>query len=244
MEEEFYKYVCNYDMNNFNIKLKYEHSLRVMQLSNKYSKLLGFSEPDIKLATLIGLLHDIGRFEQIKVYNTFDDNKSIDHALYGINELFKKNIIKNYDVSEEDKEIIKFAIYNHNKIDIEKENDERKIMHAKLIRDVDKIDILYFMGYYKEYKIIASDEPVTDEVKEYIYKHESVPKIKRKNSNDKIATTFAFVYDINYDICLEEVKKNIEYYYNAIDKKEIFKDIYEDVIKYIDERINERMRLC
>ena len=240
MIDEFYKYVSNYDINDINIKLKYDHSIRVMELCNRYSKLLGFSDEDIKLATVIGLLHDIGRFEQLKVYNTFDDNKSIDHALYGVNELFKKGIIKNFDCNKDDYEIIRFAIYNHNKIGIENEIDERKIMHAKLIRDMDKIDILYLIAHYKNHKLLATDDPITKEVSDSIYKHVQVEKNKRKNSNDKIVTMLGFAFDINYDECLKEFKSNIEYFYNTIDNKEKFKDIYNEVIKYID----ERMRLC
>ena len=83
MKEEFDKYVQNYDLNNIDIKRKYRHSYRVMNLSKRYATLLGFSKEDIELATVIGLLHDIGRFEQLKVYHTYDDTKSIDHALYG-----------------------------------------------------------------------------------------------------------------------------------------------------------------
>ena len=37
-----------------------------MKLSKKYAKKLGYDEHDVKLATLIGLFHDIGRFEQLK----------------------------------------------------------------------------------------------------------------------------------------------------------------------------------
>ena len=36
-------------------------------------------EEDRELALLIALLHDIGRFEQLKVYNSYDDNR-FDHA--------------------------------------------------------------------------------------------------------------------------------------------------------------------
>ena len=71
MIEAFKKYVSNYDMEIRGIKLKYEHSFRVMSLSEKYALKLNFSEEDVYLAKLIGLLHDIGRFEQMKVYNTF-----------------------------------------------------------------------------------------------------------------------------------------------------------------------------
>ena len=237
MIDEFYKYVSNYDINDINIKLKYDHSIRVMELCNRYSKLLGFSDEDIKLATVIGLLHDIGRFEQLKVYNTFDDNKSIDHALYGVNELFEKGIIKNFDCNKDDYEIIRFAIYNHNKMDIEKDVDERKIMHAKLIRDMDKIDILYLMGNYSDYKVITTNDPITQDIIKDILNHKSALKLKINNPNDNVAVIFSYVFDLNSDICMNEVKENVINYYNSIKNKEIFKDIYNEVIKYIDERM-------
>ena len=68
MIEEFNKYTSNYDMKIAEIKRKYNHSIRVMNLAKKYAKILGFKENDIELATVIGLLHDIGRFEQFKKY--------------------------------------------------------------------------------------------------------------------------------------------------------------------------------
>ena len=240
MKEEFYKYVSNYNLDDDNIRLKYDHSIRVMELSRKYAEILGFSDYDIRLATLIGLLHDIGRFEQLKVYNTFNDDISIDHALYGVQELFDKGIIENFECNKDDYEIIRFAIYNHNKISIEETDDDRKLMHAKLIRDTDKLDILYLMGYYRQLKIVTSEDEISEDVKSAILRHEQVLNSLRKNPNDKVATTLALAFDINNDACLEELKQNINYYYNAIDRKEKFKDIYDEIIKYID----ERMKLC
>ena len=49
MLEEFTKYVNNYDMNDENIRLKYNHSIRVMELSHKYAQILGFNDEDIYL---------------------------------------------------------------------------------------------------------------------------------------------------------------------------------------------------
>jgi len=89
--EAFSEYVSEYDFSNDKIKLKYDHTLRVMNLSKKYAILLGFNEEDVELATLIGLLHDIGRFEQVKVYDSFDDLHTVDHADYSVEQLFKKN---------------------------------------------------------------------------------------------------------------------------------------------------------
>ena len=111
--EAFDKYVSKYDMNNKKIKIKYFHSYRVMSLSKKYATLLNWNKHDIELASVIGLLHDIGRFEQQRIYHTFDDSKSIDHAHYGVQELFEKGYIKYFWNNPKDYEIIKFAIENH-----------------------------------------------------------------------------------------------------------------------------------
>ena len=59
-KQEFIVYTEKYDLQNENIKRKQEHSLRVMQISEKLAKMLGLSKEEIQLATLIGLLHDIG----------------------------------------------------------------------------------------------------------------------------------------------------------------------------------------
>ena len=39
-----------------------------------------FSAKEIELAGLIGLLHDIARFEQFTKYQTFNDRLSFDHG--------------------------------------------------------------------------------------------------------------------------------------------------------------------
>ena len=242
MIEEFDEYTHNFDMNNIKIKRKYDHSYRVMELSKKYATLLGFDKHDIELATIIGLLHDIGRFEQLKQYDTFDDSISFDHATYGCKLLFDNNMIEKFYSNKEDYEIIRFAIENHNKLKIEETNNEKALMHAKLIRDTDKLDILYLIGYLKEYDIQASDEEITKEVLEQFYNHQSILKNSRKNVNDKIVFTFSYAFDINYDICLEEFKNNFKYFYDKVEINNKFKDIYNEIIKYIDERMNNYVR--
>ena len=68
---EFEKYVDHYDSNNSNVRRKINHSYRVVKVAETIAKSLKLSIEDIKLVKLIALLHDIGRFEQIKKYNTF-----------------------------------------------------------------------------------------------------------------------------------------------------------------------------
>ena len=86
--KRFEKFLNSYDMNDDRIRLKFEHTYRVTTLQEKYAKLLGFSKDDIEIAKIIGLTHDLGRFEQIKRYNTYMDHVSLDHGSYAAKLLF------------------------------------------------------------------------------------------------------------------------------------------------------------
>ena len=77
---EFKNYVKNYNPQDPKIALKISHIERVSQKAKELAISLNLSQEDINLAELIGLLHDIGRFEQIRIYNTFMDKDSVNHA--------------------------------------------------------------------------------------------------------------------------------------------------------------------
>ena len=95
-KKEFEKYVKPYDIQNAKISRKIAHSYRVVDVIGTNCKSLNLTEEDIELAKLIGLLHDIGRFEQIRIYDTFSDKDSIDHANLGVKILFEDGLIRNF----------------------------------------------------------------------------------------------------------------------------------------------------
>ena len=142
-KDEFLKYTEKYDLNNDNLKRRQLHSLRVMKKSRIIAQSLKLSEEEIQIATLIGLLHDIGRFEQYTKYNTFSDHNSIDHANLGVDILQENNYIKNYIEDENWINIILTAIKNHNKYKMENGLNKKKELFCKIIRDADKADIMY-----------------------------------------------------------------------------------------------------
>ena len=142
-KDEFLKYTEKYNLSNEKLKRKQLHSLRVMKKSRIIAQSLKLSEEEIQIATLIGLLHDIGRFEQYTKYNTFSDHNSIDHAELGIRILQENNYIKNYIEDENWINIILIAIKKHNKYKMEKGLNKKKELFCKIIRDADKADIMY-----------------------------------------------------------------------------------------------------
>lgn len=240
LEEEFDKYANKYDLTNNNLKSKYNHSYRVMKYMVDYATMLGFNEHDIELSKIIGLLHDYGRFEQYTRYNSFIDRDTVDHADLSVEELFDKNEIVNYTDLKDEYDLIKFAIKNHNKLSIEDTDELRYIKFAKLIRDADKVDIMYVLT--NEIIRNGTDDLITKEVIECIKEHRAVPRKIVNNENDRILVDFSFAFDLNYDVCLKDYKNGFIEFYNHLGNKEMFKEYFDEVIKYIDERIDKYVR--
>ena len=239
MNDAFDKYVGTFDLDDKDIQLKYNHSYRVADLSKKYAKLLHFSDEEVLLAETIGLLHDIGRFEQIKKYNSYDDSNNMNHADYGALLLFEKGLIKYFWKNEKDYELIRFAIENHNKLTIPIIDDERIMKFAKLIRDVDKLDIIYIYAFLDDVKFNVSDESISKSVLDDIKSHRVVERINRNNVNNEIALSFAYAFDINNNVIIEEFIKNIEKFYSKLNS-----DIFSDIFNEVDDYLKKREILC
>ena len=90
----FEQYVKNFDMNNVNIKSRYFHSLKVMELCKDIALVTGlFNEEEITVCELIGLFHDIAKFDKMPSYH-MDNEKSEDYALKSAKMLFEENLLR------------------------------------------------------------------------------------------------------------------------------------------------------
>ncbi len=67
-----------------NIDLKIRHTYRVCDNVSRIAKSLEMGRDDLLLAEVLALFHDIGRFEQLKVFGSFDDRITVDHAKLGL----------------------------------------------------------------------------------------------------------------------------------------------------------------
>ena len=245
--EEFDKYVKNYNSEDKKIALKIEHIKRVSEISGIISENLNLDKENIELAKLIGLLHDIGRFEQIKQYNTFSDKDSIDHGKLGVEILFKQGKIRNFIESAKYDEIIKKAILNHNRKEIEKGLNPKELLHSKIIRDADKIDILYIMTFEEKRTVFnkddISDEKITDKIYEEFMQMKLLDYKKIQTNVDRVIAHFAYIYDLNFNFSYEYL--NNKQYLDKIYKRHTFTDndtmkrynlIYDTAKKYIKEK--------
>ncbi|MDD2203666.1 MAG: HD domain-containing protein [Bacilli bacterium] len=205
-KEVFKKYVSNYDINNNRILLKYNHSLRVSKLCKDIALSLKLNDEGVLLAELIGLLHDIGRFEQLEKYNSFDDRKTIDHGLLGTILLFNNNMIRDYMGVDTFDEIIKKAIFIHNKASIPQSFNDTEKLYVKIVRDADKIDILYLMSI-KEIYYELDNEEISEEVLNCILDEHFINHKIVKTVLDKVLLNLAFIYDLNFNYSYKVINK-------------------------------------
>ena len=89
-QQEFESYLNGYDRENDRIKLKIIHTYGVVKQAEALARRMHLSAEDTDLARLIALLHDIGRFEQLKRYDSFEPG-TMDHAAYGVKVLFDES---------------------------------------------------------------------------------------------------------------------------------------------------------
>lgn len=136
----FEKYLDEYDREDDKIRLKILHTYEVVKCAEQIATDMGLSREDVELAKIIGLLHDIGRFEQIRRYDSFQFT-TMDHARYGAGLLFgKKGMIRQFLPEDSFDVIIEKAIEKHSDFALEGVEDPRTLLHARLIRDADKLD--------------------------------------------------------------------------------------------------------
>ena len=234
----FDKYVNNYDMNIPEISYKYYHSYRVMDNMIILAKNMNFSYDDINLAKCIGLLHDIGRFEQFAKYHNFDDNL-FDHGYYGVKIIKETNILPTFNIKEADYDVIYKAIENHNKYQIDNSLNKRELLFAKMIRDADKLDILYSLNNSEIKSVIFEDDSIIrDKTKNAFFKNKPIRTNGTFTINENIVTMFAFIYDINFNLSLDIVKHKNYYQkiYNRLKDKKKFKIYIDHINQYINER--------
>lgn len=200
---------------------------------------LNLSEEDVKLAELIGLLHDIGRFEQIRIYNTFLDKDSINHAEFGIKVLFENNLIRKFIKENTYDEIIKKAILNHNKPRIEEQGlSKKELLHCKIIRDADKIDIYYVLITEDLKNTYGTENVCNEEISDEIFKEfkeEHIINYKNmKTSADLFVAHIAYIFDFYFDYNLNIIKE--KNYIKLLEAKINFKN--KKTLEYV-EKIND-----
>jgi cobalt-precorrin 5A hydrolase/precorrin-3B C17-methyltransferase len=231
-----------------NLRLKAEHTLRVVENIERLSNALNLDQEAKRLARIIAFCHDLGRFPQYLRYRTFRDAESENHAILSIEVINKSEVLEGF--SEREKEILFDAVRFHNAFKVP-ELPEENLLFVNLIRDADKLDIWrVFSEYYQLPQELRSPGPVlglpdTEGVSEEVLKAIKEKRIAMlkdvKNQNDFRLLQLSWVFDLNFRESFKLLKErgyvSIIGNINSRTVKEMIKEI-ED---YIDRRLNAKV---
>ena len=174
---------------------KIVHTREVAKNSLYLAKSLDFSEYDSDLAWAIGYLHDFARFGQAVLTQSFKDSDKYNHAFNGASLLFDygmiEGIIENYDdICDEDKIVMKKAIYHHGDLTLPEGLTAREKLFCEIIREADKIDIfraIISTGYEIMYGATKEEIAKTDispEIEVAFYNYTTADYKKRRTLAD------------------------------------------------------------
>ncbi len=252
-QKVFKEFLKDFDVEQDKVRLKIIHTYHVVDFAEYIAKDLKLSNEDIELAKLIGLLHDIGRFDQAKRYNDFRDMNTLDHAELGVKILFEENKIRDFIKDDKYDNIIYKAILNHNKLKIEDGLNEKELLHAKIIRDADKADnfrvkqeekvetMLYMESLEKIENGVITDKIYEDFMNSKIIKNE-----ERVTPLDYWVSYIAFLYDFNFNSGLKYVMEQ-DYINRNIDKinyknpetRKRMENVRQHALEYVNKRIGK-----
>lgn len=246
----FKKYIGNYDLENERINLKVIHTYHVAKTARMLAKELSLSIEQQDLAEVIGLLHDIGRFEQVRLYDTFNDRLSVDHASKGLEVLYANQFIRSFVSSTAYDSIIYKSIENHNKLKLGRGLSEEELLFCKIIRDADNIDI--FRGLLDQklenFGQIGTDDISKEVLSPYFYESFSEERLleysKAKTDMDIMVAIITHIFDLEFNLSLKIIKDND--YIRKMVKKLNCQDSYtkekmEKIVILSDEYISKRL---
>ena len=108
-----------------------------------------------------------------------------------------------------------------------------------MIRDADKLDILYALGDESLKEIFREDDSeISERITKEFYQNKPIRLNFKETDNENIISLFSLIFDFNFTISITILKQN-KYYekiFNRLNDKNKFKPYIENVYKYIDER--------
>lgn len=237
----FDSYVAAYDATNPRIALKVEHTLRVTELCKRIAREAGFTPAGVDLAWLCGLLHDIGRFEQLRRWDTFSDAASTSHAALGVEVLFGSKgdtgvadddgsaagtigIIHRFiDPNDELEEVIRAAVGFHSDYRLPEDLDVRTHAICDVVRDADKLDILRVASTDTVETVLNANEDellasaVSPAIEDAFFEHRTAHYSERVTPVDYLVNLACFAFELVYPASLE-IADEQEYIYRALER--------------------------
>lgn len=239
------EYMNRFDDTNKMIALKKVHTLEVVDVTKDLCKRLKLDEERSFIAILIAYFHDLGRFHQVKMINSFSE-KTYNHAEKSVDVIKSESYLNLFEVDEKWHQVIYQAVLNHSKHSIEENLSEEERFFANIIRDADKIDIYRTCAVNYSGNIDGDLNPI---VMEEFLNGKSIKRADVISEVDKFILRMAFLNDMVFDESFELLKER-NYFQDFINKieatgelKDVIHKLKEEALSYLERRSYARQKV-
>ena len=250
LKDWFHQYVQGFysadEQLQFHVRLKEEHTLRVLQHAGEIAKWLALPPDQLQLAEIAALLHDIGRFSQYQTYRTFNDALSVNHAQLGLTVLEQSDILTDAGLAEHQQNIVKKAVLYHNRRCLLTDIGEDCALLSKIIRDADKLDIFAMLVTDdKENKIpqppeLKQDSCYSLNIIENMLQGRLIKPKDIKTAADLILFRLSWIFDINFTYSLLYIvqQQYVEKLIKMLPKTDDIQDVHLYLVQYIEKNVD------
>jgi len=239
------------DFVNAHLKVKEEHSRRVCQEIRYLADELSLAENQRRIAQVIALFHDIGRFKQFIKYRTYSDVQTVNHCTLGLEVLRETKVLEPVETNE--RELIEKAIECHGLKELPGDLDGECLLFSKLIRDADKLDVFYVaIEYYKHYKekkekylleLETPDEPwYSHELIKALLQGKNIDYAQLKTLNDWKLMQLGWVYDVNFIATFKRIRERrfLEMLTDFLPETEDIQKVKNKILEHVSSKIKNQ----
>jgi hypothetical protein len=231
-----------------NILLKKTHTDGVCANALRISSGLGLVGRDVALAGIIALFHDVGRFPQYVRYRTFEDSRSVNHAVLGAKVLLERNVLG--DLPRRERSLIVRSVALHNVFVLPPRFDREVRLHAEIVRDADKLDIWRVFIELADRdsadwpSAVGLGLPDTPECSPAVIaslnRREMVRLTSLRTLNDFRLLQLAWIYDLNFAPSLRMVLERsvIEQLTASLPQTDALSRVVDNLRNYVNERLH------
>ena len=223
----FEQYIKKYNMNKNNTKCLYFHCIKTMDLCKNIASVLGiFSPEEIVVCELIGLFHDIALFENKDNHYTLDTKE--DCSKRSIEILFDQDgLMRKITDDTTYDEIIKIAIYCHNKNGLPGKLNDKMLHYCKVLKDAHIIDSFRIVLNYPYIDMHIDNYP-NNIIYENFKRFKVMYHTEEENDADAAIIVLSQIFGLNYLYSYSLL--NEEQFVNKVIDSFMFKD--KNIMKF------------
>lgn len=219
----FWNYVLKFDTQNPHIFQKLVHTFTVANNCFDASCSLNFNEEDREFCYIMGVFHDIGRFEQWSKFQTFDDNISKNHGDIGRKVLIEEFTPEILNLSKEKFDLLADTIQFHVR---EFKGDNKELWkYLEIIHSADAYSNVLNTAF-GEHDLSSFENGCSEEFISKFFNNEKLYKYSVYTKLERLLKSIANVYCISIDFMIKEIilKNYFNIIYNTYERQLIKED--------------------